>query len=111
VDGRSDLYSLGVLLFQLLTGQLPFQGSTVAELMHAVAHVPAPEVRSLRPRLPEAVSNIVALALEKRPELRYADGLQMAHDLRSVAAMWPPMWAPTPANVPAPARGQASTAV
>jgi serine/threonine-protein kinase len=111
VDGRSDLYSLGVLLFQLLTGQLPFQGSTVAELMHAVAHVPAPEVRSLRPRLPEAVSNIVALSLEKRPELRYADGLQMAHDLRSVAAMWPPMWAPTPAQATATARGQASTTV
>lgn len=88
VDGRSDLYSLGVLLFQLLTGQLPFQGSTVAELMHAVAHVPAPDVRQLRPRLPEAVSNIVTLALEKRPELRYADGLQLAADLRAVAALW-----------------------
>jgi eukaryotic-like serine/threonine-protein kinase len=88
VDGRSDLYSLGVLMFQMLTGQLPFQGSTVAELMHAVANTPAPDVRTLRPRLPEAVANIVALALEKRPELRYADGSQFAADLRCIAALW-----------------------
>lgn len=90
VDGRSDLYSLGVLMFQLLTGQLPFQGATMAELMHAVANVPAADVRTLRPRLPEAVSNIVALALEKRPELRYGDGHQLAADLRCVAALWRP---------------------
>lgn len=111
VDGRSDLYSLGVLLFQLLTGQLPFQGSNVAELMHAVANQPAPDVRQLRPRLPEIVSNIVTLALEKRPELRYADGLQMAHDLRSVTALWPPMWAPEPAGAAARTAGQTSTTV
>lgn len=111
VDGRSDLYSLGVLLFQLLTGQLPFQGSTVAELMHAVANVPAPDVRALRPRLPEAVANLVALALEKRPELRYADGLQMAEDLRSVAAMWPAAWPPGEALPREPAPSRTSTTV
>lgn len=102
VDGRSDLYSLGVLMFQMLTGQLPFQGSTVAELMHAVANLPSPDVRTLRPRLPEAVANIVTLTLEKRPELRYRDGHQLAADLRCVAAMWrrpePP---PPPATAPA----------
>lgn len=97
VDGRSDLYSLGVLMFQMLTGQLPFQGSTVAELMHAVANLPAPDVRTLRPRLPEAVSNIVTLALEKRPELRYGDGQQLAADLRCVAALWRHPASPPPA--------------
>lgn len=96
VDGRSDLYSLGVLMFQMLTGQLPFQGSTVAELMHAVANLPAPDVRTLRPRLPEAVSNIVTLALEKRPELRYRDGHQLAADLRCVAALWRRTAPPSP---------------
>ena len=86
VDGRSDLYSLGVMLFQLLTGHLPHTGDSMARLMFQIANEPAPDVRSLRPELPEALANIVALAVEKRPEVRYADGRQMAADLRAVAA-------------------------
>jgi serine/threonine-protein kinase len=85
VDGRSDLYSLGVMLFQLLTGELPFQHDNIGELMHAVAHTRAPDIRLFRPELPEALANIVALALEKRPETRYANGRQMAEDLRAMA--------------------------
>ena len=84
-DGRSDLYSLGVMLFQLLTGALPLQGDSMAELMHQIANEPAPDVRTLRPELPAALADIVALALEKRVEVRYADGRQMAADLRAVA--------------------------
>lgn len=85
-DGRSDLYSLGVMLFQLLTGSLPHAGENMAELMRRIVNEPAPDVRSLRPELPEALADVVALALEKRPEVRYADGVQMAQDLRAVAA-------------------------
>lgn len=85
-DGRSDLYSLGVMLFQLLTGALPHEGDNMAELMRRIVNEPAPDVRSLRPELPEPLADVVALALEKRPEVRYADGLQMAQDLRAVAA-------------------------
>ena len=85
VDGRADLYSLGVMLFQLLTGALPHQSESMATLMHQIAHEAAPDVRSLRPELPESLANVVALALEKRPELRYADGWQMAADLHAVA--------------------------
>jgi serine/threonine-protein kinase len=87
VDGRSDLYSLGVMLFQLLTGTLPHAAEAMAKLMFQIANEPAPDVRSLRPELPEALANVVALALEKRPEVRYADGRQMAADLREIAAM------------------------
>lgn len=87
VDGRSDLYSLGVMLFQLLTGALPHAAEPMAKLMFQIANEPAPDVRSLRPELPEALANVVALALEKRPEVRYADGRQMAADLREIAAM------------------------
>lgn len=87
VDGRSDLYSLGVMLFQLLTGQLPHADESMSRLMYRIANEPAPDVRTLRPELPEALANVVALALEKRPEVRYADGRQLAADLRAVAAM------------------------
>jgi len=88
VDGRSDLYSLGVLLFQMLTGQLPHQAESMARLMNAIANEPAADVRRLRPQLPEALAMVVALALEKRPELRYANGDQFADDLDAVARQW-----------------------
>ena len=82
VDGRSDLYSLGVMLFQMLAGVLPFRGESMAELMFKIANEEAPDVRVIRPELSEALANIVALALSKRPETRYQDGEQFAADLR-----------------------------
>lgn len=84
VDGRSDLYSLGVLLFQLLTGQLPHQAESMAKLMYRIANEAPPDVRHFRPELPEALAMVLALALEKRPELRYANGEQFAQDLEDV---------------------------
>jgi serine/threonine-protein kinase len=91
VDGRSDLYSLGVMLFQLLTGRLPHSADSMAKLMYQIANDPAPDIRTLRPDLPEALANVVALALEKRPEVRYADGRQMAEDLRTIEAACEPV--------------------
>ena len=87
VDGRTDLYSLGVMLFQLLTGALPHRSESMAALMSQIVNDTAPDVRSLRPELPEALANVVALALEKRPEVRYADGHQFADDLLAVAPL------------------------
>lgn len=86
IDGRSDLYSLGVTMFQLLTGQLPYRNDSMAILMRAIARDPVPNVCDLRPDLPAALGDIVALALEKHPNIRYASGLQMAEDLRAVTA-------------------------
>lgn len=86
VDGRSDLYSLGVMLFQLLTGRLPHHSDSMATLMHQIANDTAPDIRSLRPDLPETLARVVAMALEKRPEARYGSGQQLAADLRAVAA-------------------------
>ncbi len=86
VDGRSDLYSLGVMLFQMLVGRLPHAADSMAKLMYQIANDPAPDVRTLRTDLPEALANVVALSLEKRPEVRYGDGRQFAADLRTIAA-------------------------
>jgi serine/threonine-protein kinase len=84
VDGRSDLYSLGVMMFQMLTGELPLTGHTMAALIGAIAHTPAPDVRERRPEVPEALANVIGILLEKRPELRYRDGLELATDLRMI---------------------------
>ena len=86
VDGRSDLYSLGVMLFQMLAGVLPFRGDSMAELMFKIANEEAPDIRLIKKELPESLANLVALALSKRPETRYQDGDQFAADLRQVTA-------------------------
>ena len=83
-DGRSDLYALGVTLFQLLTGSLPHRSDSMAELIRSIGNDVAPDIRSLRPELPPALADIVALALEKRPEMRYANGDALAADLQAV---------------------------
>ena len=94
IDGRSDLYSLGVTLFQLLTGHLPYRNDSMAALMRAISHEVAPNVCTLRSDLPPGVGDIVALALEKHPDTRYANGHEMAEDLRAVAAtLTPPVLA------------------
>ncbi len=86
VDGRSDLYSLGVMLFQMLAGVLPFRGDSMAELMFKIANEEAPDIRVIRPELPATLADVVALSLSKRPETRYQDGHLFAADLRSVLA-------------------------
>ena len=84
VDGRSDLYSLGVMLYQMLTGVLPFRGDSMAELMYKIANEEAPDIRIVRADIPNALADIVALALSKRSETRYQDGDQLAADLNAV---------------------------
>ena len=83
VDGRSDLYSLGVMLFQMLAGVLPFRGDSMSELMYKIANEEAPDIRLIRPELPAALADVVGLSLSKRPETRYQTGDQFAADLRS----------------------------
>jgi serine/threonine-protein kinase len=87
-DGRSDLYSLGVMLFQLLTGRLPYDAPSMGELLRAIAGSAPLDLRVVRPELPAALAEVVALAIEKRPESRYADGRQLAEDLRRVETHW-----------------------
>jgi serine/threonine-protein kinase len=86
VDGRSDLYSLGVMLFQMLAGVLPFRGDSMAELMYKIANEPAPDIRIIRPELSARLADAVAMSLSKKPETRYQDGEAFAADLRAVIA-------------------------
>jgi CHASE2 domain-containing sensor protein len=87
VDGRSDLYSLGVMLFQMLTGVLPFRGDSMAELMYKIANEEAPDIRIVRNEIPEQLAQVVAKALMKRSDLRYQDGDAFAADLRAEIAV------------------------
>lgn len=78
IDSRSDLFSLGVMLYQLLVGQLPFSSASLGDLMHAIVHKEPADPRLLNPRLPAALSAIVMKALQKDVAARFQNGAQMA---------------------------------
>lgn len=82
LDGRSDLFSLGVTLFQLFTGSLPFNAESMASLAYKIANEKPPGVRKLRPELPLCLSRIINRVLEKDPRNRYQSGAEMAEALR-----------------------------
>ena len=86
VTGQSDLFSLGVSLYQLLTGQLPFRGSSMPKLMFAIANLAHAPVTHVRPELPEDLNRIVDMALAKDPRERYPTGAHMAQALRAFFA-------------------------
>ena len=90
VDERSDLYSLGVLLFEMLTGRLPFSGDSDVAIAVQHASAPPPDLRSLAPDLPEYLIAVVAKALSKEPADRYQSASEFAAALHRV---------PTPATV------------
>jgi len=93
VDGRSDVYSLGVILYQLLTGDLPFRGNK-RMLLHQVMYDDPPSPRSLNDRVSRDLETITLKALAKEPSRRYATAGDMADDLRSFLAGRPIMARP-----------------
>ncbi|MDE1921829.1 MAG: serine/threonine protein kinase [Gammaproteobacteria bacterium] len=89
VTGQSDLFSLGVSLFQLLTGHLPFAADSMTGLMQQIAETPHPPLRAYRPDLPACVEDIIDRALAKAPEARFESGAQMAAALEDCKARMP----------------------
>ncbi len=83
-DSRSDLYSLGVVFFELLTGRRPFDGDSIQEIENAHLSRPAPSPCTIDPSIPEAYERIVLRLLEKRPESRYQSAAELVADIKQV---------------------------
>jgi serine/threonine protein kinase len=82
VDGRSDIFSLGVVFYQLLTGQLPFGGENLAAIMYQITSVPHDPPTKYNPRIYKAAMAILDRALEKKLDKRYQNAKQMRDHLR-----------------------------
>ena len=82
VDGRSDLFSLGVVLYQLCSGSLPFKGESMATLMYAIVHDAPTDIKKARPDIPATLRKVIHNAIGKKPEKRYPNGKKLAEHLR-----------------------------
>jgi serine/threonine protein kinase len=125
VDGRADLFSLGVMLYEMMTGEKPFEGDSIATLLFKISSEPHPDpVLKASDRVGVCVKSIIDKALQKNPDNRYQRGRDMANDIReclknpnatptvagaaSVAVVAPPAGTPAGDTVrmsPAPSAG------
>ena len=84
INATSDIYSLGVVMYELLTGFRPFRANNLSKLLHQIVYATPPPIHTLRAEVPEEVEEIVATTLQKDAENRYSTGLELAGALTSV---------------------------
>lgn len=89
VDQRTDLWSLGVVLYEMLAGRRPFTGDKIAPLLNSILQGNPPPLRDARPEVPESIEAILSRALATRPEDRYANADAMLADLRTMSISAP----------------------
>src|SRR5438270_3413016 len=91
VDGRTDIFSLGICLFECLTRRKPFGGDSLTSISYKLVHEPFPPLHEINPQIPDGYDDVVALALAKDPAKRYQRGREFASAVRAVVRGERPM--------------------
>ncbi len=102
IDARADVYSLGVVLFEALTGRLPFAFDSTFDLLRAHVETPAPGLRTFAPKVPASVERVVLRAMAKEPDARFPSASAMAAELERALLEIERTEEPVPSTVPVP---------